>query len=74
MTQLRIVLNDNDQADLKAIEDVDLKNISQGGKVILALCAVNAVIDCNKTDVFLWENHFTDMDKTTKPCGAADNN
>ena len=20
--------------------------------------AVNAVIDCNETDVFLWENHF----------------
>ena len=50
-----------------------LKNISQRRKVILALCAVNAVIDGNEADVFLWENHFTDMDKTTKPCGAVDN-
>ena len=58
VTQLRIVLNDNDQADLKAIEDVDLKNISQGGKGILALCAVNDVIDCNKTDVFFVGKSF----------------
>ena len=28
------------------------------GTVIVALCAVNAVIESNKTDVFLWENHF----------------
>ena len=44
-----------------------LKNITQGRKIVVALCAVNAVIDSNETDVFLWENHFTDMDKTTKP-------
>ena len=43
-----------------------IKNVTQGGKIVVALCAVNAVIDCNETDVFLWENHFTDMDKTTK--------
>ena len=35
-----------------------LKNVPQRGKIIVALCAVNAVIDSNKTDVFLWENHF----------------
>ena len=35
-----------------------VKNVTQGRKVIFALCAVNAVIDCNETDVFLWENHF----------------
>jgi DNA invertase Pin-like site-specific DNA recombinase len=28
--------------------------------------AVNAVIDSNEADAVLWENHFTDMDKTTK--------
>ena len=51
-----------------------LKNITQRRKIVVALCAVNAVIDSNETDVFLWENHFTDMDKTTKPCKAADDN
>ena len=35
-----------------------LKNVTQGGKIVVALCAVNAVIDGNETDVFLWENHF----------------
>ena len=40
---------------------------------IFALCAASAVIVCNKTDIFPWENHFTDMDMTTKSCGAADN-
>ena len=35
-----------------------LKDVPQRGKVIFPLCAVNAVIDSNKTDVFLWENHF----------------
>ena len=44
---------------------VYLYKVSQRRKVILALCAVNAVIDGNEADVFLWENHFTDMDKTT---------
>ena len=37
----------------------------QGRKIIVALCAVNDVIDGNETDVFLWENHFADLDKTT---------
>jgi hypothetical protein len=43
-----------------------LKNVTQGGKIVIALCAVNAVIDGNETDAVLWENHFTDLDKTTK--------
>ena len=43
-----------------------VKNVTQRGKIILALCAVNAVIDCNETDVFLWENHFRILDKSTK--------
>ena len=42
-----------------------LKNITQGGKIVVALCAVNAVIDSNEADAVLWENHFADMDKTT---------
>ena len=48
------------------MQKLSVKNISQRRKVILALCAVNAVIDCNETDAVLWENHFTNMDKTTK--------
>lgn len=43
-----------------------LKDIPQRGKVIVALCAVHSVIDSDEADAFLWENHFTDMDKTTK--------
>ena len=43
-----------------------LKNVTQGGKIVVALCAVYSVIDCNETDAVLWENHFTDLDKTTK--------
>jgi len=35
-----------------------LKNITQGRKIVVALCAVNAVIDGNETDAVLWENHF----------------
>ncbi len=35
-----------------------LKNVKQGRKIILALCAVYAVIDCNEADAVLWENHF----------------
>lgn len=51
-----------------------LKNVTQGRKIILALCAVYAVIDCNEADAVLWENHFIDMDKTTKNLyGVADN-
>ena len=46
-----------------------VKNVTQGRKIILALCAVYAVIDCNEADAVLWENHFTDMDKTTKIMG-----
>ena len=35
-----------------------LKNVTQGRKIIVALCAVYAVIDCNEADAVLWENHF----------------
>jgi hypothetical protein len=51
---------------LVSLTSHSLKIFRTGRKVIFALCAVNAVIDCNETDVFLWENYFTDMDKTTK--------
>ena len=44
--------------EVEAFADDYIKNITQRCKVILALCAVNAVIDSNETDVFLWENHF----------------
>ena len=30
-----------------------VKNVTQGGKIVVALCAVNAVIDGNETDVVL---------------------
>ena len=30
-----------------------LENVTQGGKIVVALCAVNAVIDGNETDVVL---------------------
>ena len=38
----------------------------QGRKIIVARCSVYSVIDCNETNAVLWENHFADMDKTTK--------
>ena len=53
-------------AEYHSRKDARFKNVTQGGKIVVALCAVNAVIDSNEADVFLWENHFTDMDKTTK--------
>ena len=35
-----------------------VKNVPQRGKIIVALCAVHSVIDSDKADAFLWENHF----------------
>ena len=35
---------------------------------------VNAIVQGNVAYMALREINLTDMDKTTKPCGAADNN
>ena len=59
---------------LVSLTSHSLKMLRKGGKIVVALRAVNAVIDGNETDAVLWENHFADLDKTTKNlCGAADN-
>ena len=51
------------QAVIKEVEagnvaTIIVKDIPQRGKVIVALCAVHSVIDSDKADTFLWENHF----------------
>ena len=35
-----------------------VENVPQRGKIIVALCAVHSVVDSDKADAFLWENHF----------------
>ena len=35
-----------------------LHDVAEGRKVVVPSRRVNAVIDGNETDVFLWENHF----------------
>ena len=43
-----------------------LHDIQKWCKIIICrIGTVDSVIYCNKTDIFLREHHFTDMDKTT---------
>lgn len=35
-----------------------LEKITQRGKIVLPLCAVHSIIDGDKADAFLWEQHF----------------
>jgi len=35
-----------------------LENVPQRGKIIVALCAVYSIVDGDKADAFLWENHL----------------
>lgn len=35
-----------------------LENVPQRGKIIIALCAVHSIVNCDKADAFLWENHL----------------
>ena len=41
---------------LSRIGDV-LEDITQRGKIIVALCAVHSIVDSDKANAPLWENH-----------------
>ena len=43
-----------------------LKQVAERGKIVVALCAVYAVIDCDISYVTLHEKDFTILDKSTK--------
>ena len=43
-----------------------IDDITEWSKLIVSLGTVHSIIYSNKVNVMVWENDFTDMDKTTK--------
>jgi hypothetical protein len=43
-----------------------IKQVAERGKIVIPLCAVYTVIDCDISNIALYEKDFTILDKSTK--------
>ena len=51
-----------------------LKNIANYGKIVVPFGTVHRIVDGDEPHIIARKDDFTDLDKTTKLYGAADNN
>ena len=51
-----------------------VKNIANYGKIVVSFGTVHRIVDGDEPHIVARKDDFTDLDKTTKLYGAADNN
>lgn len=51
-----------------------VKNIANYGKIVVPFGTVHRIVDGDEPHIIARKDDFTDLDKTTKLYGAADNN